>query len=126
MTGLRDRVGAEVPSDGGASRDLAELLRAHARWRVIGDQVAIPCVFMRGGTSRGAFFRADDMPAIAVRLIESVDAEGPFGAKGLGESGVIPVAAAVRNAIKDAVGVRFNELPITPSRVRAALLAARA
>jgi CO/xanthine dehydrogenase Mo-binding subunit len=61
------------------------------------------------------------MPEIVVRLIESVDAEGPFGAKGLGESGVIPVAAAVRNAIKDAIGVRFTELPITPERVLAAL-----
>ena len=72
-----------------------------------------------------ALFRADDMPDIAVRLIESVDAEGPFGAKGLGESGVIPVAAAVANALKDAIGVRFTELPITPARVRAALEARR-
>ncbi len=68
-----------------------------------------------------AIFRADDMPRLAVRLIETVDAEGPFGAKGLGESGVIPVSAAVANAVKDAVGVRFTELPITPAAVRAAL-----
>ncbi|MBI1848118.1 MAG: xanthine dehydrogenase family protein molybdopterin-binding subunit [Candidatus Rokubacteria bacterium] len=68
-----------------------------------------------------ALLRAADMPALAVRLIESVDAEGPFGAKGLGESGVIPVSAAVANAIHDAIGVRFTELPITPARVRAAL-----
>ena len=71
-----------------------------------------------------ALFKADDMPDIVVRLIESIDAEGPFGAKGLGESGVIPVAAAVRNAIKDAIGVRFHELPLTPERVHAALGAA--
>ena len=68
-----------------------------------------------------AVLKADDMPDIVVRLVESVDAEGPFGAKGLGESGVIPVAAAVANAVKDAIGVRFTELPITPARVRAAL-----
>src|SRR5438132_682848 len=68
-----------------------------------------------------AVFKAADMPEIVVRLIETVDAEGPFGAKGLGESGVIPVAAAVANALKDALGVRFTELPITPARVRAAL-----
>ena len=68
-----------------------------------------------------ALLRADDMPALAVRLIESVDAEGPFGAKGLGESGVIPVAAAVANAVRDAIGVRFTSLPITPARVHAAL-----
>jgi xanthine dehydrogenase molybdenum-binding subunit len=68
-----------------------------------------------------AVFKADDMPEIVVRLIESVDAEGPFGAKGLGESGVIPVAAAVRNAVKDAIGERFTELPITSERVRASI-----
>jgi xanthine dehydrogenase molybdenum-binding subunit len=73
-----------------------------------------------------AVLKADDMPAIAVTLVESVDAEGPFGAKGLGESGVIPVAAAVANAVKDAIGVRFTELPITPARVRAALEGRRA
>src|SRR5512145_964187 len=44
-----------------------------------------------------AILRADDMPELVVRLLESVDAEGPFGAKGLGESGTIPVSAAVAN-----------------------------
>jgi xanthine dehydrogenase molybdenum-binding subunit len=68
-----------------------------------------------------ALLRAQDMPELVVRFVESVDAEGPFGAKGLGESGVIPVAAAVANAVKDAIGVRFAELPITPAAVRAAL-----
>ena len=68
-----------------------------------------------------AILRADDMPDITVRFIESVDAEGPFGAKGLGESGVIPVSAAVANALKDALGVGFTELPITPARIHAAV-----
>jgi xanthine dehydrogenase molybdenum-binding subunit len=68
-----------------------------------------------------ALLRAGDMPAIAVRLVESVDAQGPFGAKGLGESGVIAVSAAVANAVHDALGIRFRELPITPARVHAAL-----
>ena len=62
-----------------------------------------------------AMLKADDMPELVVRLIEAGDAEGPFGAKGLGESGVIPVSAAVANAVKDAIGVRFTELPITPA-----------
>jgi CO/xanthine dehydrogenase Mo-binding subunit len=70
-----------------------------------------------------AVLKARDMPEIVVRFIETVDAEGPFGAKGLGESGVIPVAAAVANALKDGIGVRFTELPITPARVRTALAA---
>jgi len=70
-----------------------------------------------------AVLKATDMPELVVRLVESIDAEGPFGAKGLGESGVIPVSAAVANAVKDAIGVRFTELPITPARVHAALSA---
>jgi CO/xanthine dehydrogenase Mo-binding subunit len=70
-----------------------------------------------------ALVSAADMPEIAVRLIETVDEAGPFGAKGLGESGVIPVAAAVANAVKDAVGVRLTELPMTPERVFRALAA---
>jgi CO/xanthine dehydrogenase Mo-binding subunit len=73
-----------------------------------------------------AILKAADMPALAVRLIETIDAEGPFGAKGLGESGVIPVSAAVANALYDAIGVRFIELPITAARVFAALRARRA
>ena len=68
-----------------------------------------------------ALLTASDMPEIVVHLIETVDEAGPFGAKGLGESGVIPVAAAVANAVKDAVGVRLTELPMTPERVFRAL-----
>jgi CO/xanthine dehydrogenase Mo-binding subunit len=70
-----------------------------------------------------AILRASDMPELIVRLIESVDAEGPFGAKGLGESGAIPVSAAVANAIENAIGVRFTELPVDAAAVRAALQA---
>jgi len=70
--------------------------------------------------------KAEDMPELVVRLVESMDEEGPFGAKGLGESGVIPVSAAVANAVKDAVGVRFTALPITSERVHAALGGRRA
>jgi CO/xanthine dehydrogenase Mo-binding subunit len=68
---------------------------------------------------------APDMPEIRITLIESVDEAGPFGAKGLGESGTIPISAAVANAVKDAVGVRLTELPMTPERVYRALRAVR-
>jgi xanthine dehydrogenase molybdenum-binding subunit len=68
---------------------------------------------------------APDMPEILITLIETVDEAGPFGAKGLGEAGTIPVSAAVANAVKDAVGVRMTELPMTPERVYRALRAAR-
>jgi CO/xanthine dehydrogenase Mo-binding subunit len=71
-----------------------------------------------------ALLPPDRMPELAVRLIETVDAAGPFGAKGLGESGVIPVSAAVANGVRHAIGVRMTELPMTPERVFRALQAA--
>ena len=64
---------------------------------------------------------APDMPEILITLIETVDEAGPFGAKGLGEAGTIPISAAVANAVKDAVGVRLTALPMTPERVYRAL-----
>ncbi len=83
---------------------------------VVADGRVLNASFMEYATVQPA-----DMPEIVVRLIESVDPEGPFGAKGLGESGVIPVAAAVANAVDDAVGARIRELPLTPARVFAAI-----
>ncbi|MCX2728384.1 xanthine dehydrogenase family protein molybdopterin-binding subunit [Thermomicrobium sp. 4228-Ro] len=70
--------------------------------------------------------KASHLPAIAVELVEVPSPVGPFGAKGVGEPPVIPTAAAVANAIADAIGVRMTELPITPERVRAALQEASA
>jgi xanthine dehydrogenase molybdenum-binding subunit len=66
-------------------------------------------------------FTAADMPQIETYLIETDDPQGPFGAKGVGEMGGTPTAAAIANAIYDAVGVRLTELPMTPERVLAAL-----
>jgi len=54
-------------------------------------------------------------------VIETNDPFGPFGAKGVGEPGLVPTAPAIANAIYDAVGVRIKDLPITPEKVLAAL-----
>ena len=64
---------------------------------------------------------SQDVPAITPLLVEVPSALGPFGAKGVGEPPVVPVAAAVANAIKDAVGVRMTQIPMTPERVFASL-----
>jgi 4-hydroxybenzoyl-CoA reductase alpha subunit len=70
---------------------------------------------------------ADDVPdAIETVLVETGDPEGPFGAKGVAEPGIIPVAPAIVNAIADAVGVRIRDLPATPEKILAALAAQRA
>jgi 4-hydroxybenzoyl-CoA reductase alpha subunit len=62
-----------------------------------------------------------DMPAVEPIFIESIDPNGPFGAKGVGEPALVPTAAAIANAIYDAVGVRIKSLPITPDKILAAL-----
>ena len=62
-----------------------------------------------------------DVPNITSILIEVPSPSGPFGAKGVGEPPVVPVGAAIANAVKDAVGARVTQLPITPERLFAAL-----
>jgi nicotinate dehydrogenase medium molybdopterin subunit len=62
-----------------------------------------------------------DVPDIAVDIVDSYDSTGPFGAKGVGEPSLVPTAAAICNAIFDAVGARVTELPATPERVLAAI-----
>jgi CO/xanthine dehydrogenase Mo-binding subunit len=59
-------------------------------------------------------------------LIENGNGPGPFGSKGLGEGGLLPVASAVANAVSRAVGVRIQELPLTPLKVWQAIQAKRA
>jgi xanthine dehydrogenase molybdenum-binding subunit len=62
-----------------------------------------------------------DVPAIDPVILQTPDEAGPFGAKGVGEPPVIGPAAAIANAIYDAVGVRILELPITPEKLLRAL-----
>ena len=64
-----------------------------------------------------------DMPAVIDPIcIETPDRNGPFGAKGIGESALIPVAPAIANAIYDAVGVRIKDLPIKAEKIYLGLL----
>jgi 4-hydroxybenzoyl-CoA reductase subunit alpha len=62
-----------------------------------------------------------DSPPIEVGIVESIDPHGPFGAKEAGEGSLAAFLPALTNAIADAIGVRFNDLPVTPDRVFAAL-----
>jgi CO/xanthine dehydrogenase Mo-binding subunit len=66
-----------------------------------------------------------DIPPLENELVSSEDNTGPFGAKGLGESGCFGVSPAIGNAIYDAVGIRLTELPITAEAVLRALRAAQ-
>jgi CO/xanthine dehydrogenase Mo-binding subunit len=61
-----------------------------------------------------------DFP-IHIKCVETNDLEGPFGAKGVGEPGLVPTAPAIANAVYDAIGVRITDLPITPEKILAAI-----
>ncbi len=62
-----------------------------------------------------------EMPEVITYLVEDPDPNGPFGAKEVGQGPLLPIAPAVANAVHDAVGVRIDEVPITPDRVLRAL-----
>jgi xanthine dehydrogenase molybdenum-binding subunit len=84
-------------------------------------------LMVENGVIRNPNFRdyklitAPEIPEIDVTFIESLDGEGPQGAKGVGESPAICIAAAVGNAIYNATGVRLTALPFTPEHVYRAL-----
>src|SRR5450756_1029392 len=63
-----------------------------------------------------------DSPPIEVGIVESMDPYGPFGAKEAGEGSLAAFLPALTNAIADAIGIRFNDLPVTPDRVFDCLL----
>jgi CO/xanthine dehydrogenase Mo-binding subunit len=67
-----------------------------------------------------------DIPQVTSVLITEPDPKTPLGVKGIGEPSITPTAAAIVNAIYDAVGVRMTRLPATPERVMAALREKRA
>jgi len=65
-----------------------------------------------------------EMPVVHTALVETLDPEGPFGAKEAGQGPLLPVIPAVANAVYNALGVRIDEIPITPDKVLRALAAA--
>ena len=66
-----------------------------------------------------------DLPMIDTVIVEVPNPDHPFGVRGVGEANIVPPPAAIANAIYNATGVRFRELPIRPDRIVAALAARR-
>jgi len=64
-----------------------------------------------------------DMPEIVTDLIEHPDPRGPFGAKEVGQGPLLPIMPAVANAVYDAVGVRVDQIPVSPEKILRALQA---
>jgi CO/xanthine dehydrogenase Mo-binding subunit len=67
---------------------------------------------------------ASDLPMIDTVIVEVPNPIHPYGVRGVGEVPIVPPLAAVSNAMRDATGVRFTELPLSPPRVLAGLMAA--
>jgi 4-hydroxybenzoyl-CoA reductase subunit alpha len=62
-----------------------------------------------------------DMPNVVPIIVESDEPYGPYGAKEVGEGAIMPTIPAILNALYDATGIRFSELPLTPERVYMAI-----
>jgi 4-hydroxybenzoyl-CoA reductase subunit alpha len=62
-----------------------------------------------------------ETPEIEIYLVEDPDRDGPFGAKEVGQGPLLPVIPAFANAVYDAIGVRFDEIPVTPDKVLKAI-----
>jgi CO/xanthine dehydrogenase Mo-binding subunit len=69
---------------------------------------------------------ASDLPMIDTVIVEVPNPRHPYGVRGVGETPIVPPMAALANAVENATGLRFTELPMSPPRVLAALEAARA
>ncbi len=64
-----------------------------------------------------------EMPEVETFLVEDPDPNGPFGAKEVGQGPLLPMMPAVANAVYDALGVRVDEIPVSPEKVLRALAA---
>jgi CO/xanthine dehydrogenase Mo-binding subunit len=64
---------------------------------------------------------ASDLPMIDTIIVEVPNPGHPYGVRGVGETGITPPLPAVANAVRDAIGIRMTQLPLTPPRVLAAI-----
>lgn len=104
--------------EGGLSKGVGFALYEDNRWDKDGH------VLSRGYLIDAKIPGVDESPLLKdliTYFAETYEPTGPFGAKGIGEAATNPVAAAYANAVYNAIGVRFYELPITPEKVLAAL-----
>jgi xanthine dehydrogenase molybdenum-binding subunit len=104
-----NRMGAEGQVHGGIVMGLGYALSEELR--VEGGRVTNPSF------REYKLITSPEVPPIDLTLVETLDPDGPYGAKGIGEAPAICTAPAVANAIRHATGGRFTTLPLTPERV---------
>jgi len=106
--------------EGGLSKGAGFALYENLEWDATGQ------LRSRGFLVDGKVAGVNESPhleGVITHFADTFEPSGPFGAKGIGEAATNPVAGAYANAIRDALGIRFYELPITPEKILAALRA---
>lgn len=106
---------------GGVYMGLGEALMEEQAFRRLPPKLSSALVHKIPSLLEYKSLTSADMPEVEVILIEGPDPNCPFGAKEAGQGPLLPVMPAVANAIWDAVGVRIDEVPITPDKVLRAL-----
>jgi 4-hydroxybenzoyl-CoA reductase alpha subunit len=106
---------------GGVYMGLGEALMEEQSFRRLPEKLSGALVHRAPSMLDYKSLTALDMPEVEVALIEDPDPNCPYGAKEVGQGPLLPVMPAVANAIFDAVGVRIDEIPITPDKVLRAL-----
>lgn len=109
-----DPAGARAQVEGGIAMGLGTALTEEAIWSAQGRLENAGLLDYRIPT-------LGEVPLPEVEFVEGFPGAGPFGAKGLGEPPIIPVAAAVASAVRDALGIHLTELPLSAERVARAL-----
>jgi 4-hydroxybenzoyl-CoA reductase alpha subunit len=106
---------------GGVYMGLSEALMEEQAFRRLPEKLSSALVHRMPSMLEYKSLTALDMPEVDVALIEDPDPNCPFGAKEVGQGPLLPVMPALANAIFDAVGVRIDEIPVTPDKVLRAL-----
>jgi 4-hydroxybenzoyl-CoA reductase subunit alpha len=100
---------------------LSEALMEEQAFRRLPEKLSSALVHRMPSMLEYKSLTALDMPEVDVVLVEDPDPNCPFGAKEVGQGPLLPVMPALANAIYDAVGVRIDEIPVTPDKVLKAL-----
>jgi 4-hydroxybenzoyl-CoA reductase subunit alpha len=106
---------------GGVYMGLSEALMEEQAFRRLPEKLSSALVHKMPSMLEYKSLTALDMPEVDVALVEDPDPNCPFGAKEVGQGPLLPVMPALANAIFDAVGVRIDEIPVTPDKVLRAI-----
>jgi len=106
---------------GGVYMGLSEALMEEQAFRRLPPKLSSALVHRNPSMLDYKSLTSLDMPEVEVALVEDPDPNCPYGAKEVGQGPLLPVMPALANSIHDAVGVRIDEIPVTPDKVLRAL-----